>query len=119
MSKLIGTGQTETDLGVQLVHLVSGEDYLGHVYFDPEDDQYIVERPIMIHVGLDQATQRLQINPMPLRPYLRKVDRVALDGDHVLWVKQVTEQMEDLWRQATSEIAIPTTGDLDKVLKPR
>jgi hypothetical protein len=110
-------GRPSTDLGIQNVHLITGEDYLGHIFFDPEDKQYIVERPIVPNVGFDQATERWQIAPLPLRPYLKKVERVVLDDKHVMWILPVSESMEKMWHQATSEILIPSGGPLN--LTPR
>lgn len=114
-----GKGTPQTDLGVQLMHLVTGEDYLGHIWFDPEDAQYIIERPILINMAFDQEKQRLQIAPMPLRPYLKKVQQLVLDTTHVIWILPVTDEMSQLWLQATSEVIVPSAGDLSRVLNPR
>ncbi len=106
-----GAGLAQTDLGIQNVHMVSGEDYLGHLWYDPEDEQYIIERPIVINMGVSE-TGKFSVSPMPLRPYLKKVDQLVVENTHVMWVKPVTDQMEELWRRFTSEVILPTGGGI-------
>jgi hypothetical protein len=99
--------QSETDIGVQVVHTVSGEDYLGHIYRDLETGAYLIERPIVVMMNAD-ATGRIQVVPMPLRPYLQTVEQLDLAKEHVMWVKPVNEQLELIWRRATSDLILPT-----------
>jgi hypothetical protein len=103
------------DLGVQCVHIVSGEDYVGKVVYDQDGDSYLIDRPIVVNVGFNPETQRFNISPMPLRPYLKKVEQLVLESGHVLWLKPVTEGMEKLWQQTTSDIIIPT-GNMESPL---
>lgn len=104
---------TQTNLGVRNLHMVSGEDYVGQVWYDPESEQYFVERPIIINVSFDPGTGKFSISPLPLRPYLKKFDQLALENKDVMWILPVTEQMEELWRRFTSDIVVPSGGIID------
>ena len=108
---------TKIEIGVQNVHTVSGEDFVGRVFYDSEDDVYSIERPIVINVGFNPDTGRFSISPMPIRPYLRQIEELSLEGDHVMWVLPVTEQLEQLWLQTTSNIILPDASHLLNLTK--
>ena len=105
---------TSVDLGVQNVHLLSGEDIIGHVWRNPQERTLRVENPVMPNVAPDQSGN-YRVGLLPLRPYLEKTKIVDVPEDRVLYHVPVGDRMERLYQQYTSGLIVPT-GSLDQIL---
>lgn len=109
---------TSVDLGIQNVHLLSGEDIIGHVFRFPQEKTLRIENPVMPNIGLDPQTQNYRVGLLPLRPYLEKTKAVDVSEDRVLYNVPVGDKMERLYQQYTSGLIVPQ-GSLDQILNPQ
>lgn len=109
------------DLGVQNVHLLSGEDIIGHTFMITDAETglqtYRVEKPVMPSVGLDQQSGSYRVGLLPLRPYLDKiVGKVEFLSSHVMYLVPIPERMKTVYLQFVSEI-IMAGPTLDSILQ--
>ena len=103
------------ELGVTLVHLVSGEDILANTDFDAEHNVYVLSRPVVpvVQQKTDDSgnpTPGVAISLVPYRPFI-KDEPLLIRGSSVVFTADPVEQMKKLYTQMTSPIAIgdPTT----------
>lgn len=101
---------TQVDLGVQNVHLISGEDIIGRVWLNESKGEYTIERPVMPTMAQDPQTGSYRVGLLPLRPYLPKIKDVVIPRDRVLYTVAVSEQMQGIYTQTVSEIIVPRQG---------
>lgn len=109
------------DLGIQNVHVISGEDIIGHTFLttDPQTgiQTYKIEKPVMPNIGLDQTTGNYRVGLLPLRPYLDKAfASIDVLSGHVIYCTPVTERLKDMYRQFTSDIVVATPTNLNSLL---
>lgn len=107
---------TSVDLGIVNVHLISGEDIIGHTFFNTVDKLYTIERPLIPNIAMDQQSGRFQVGLLPLRPYLDGTDKVVIPDSHVIYHIPVGDQMGSLYRRQTSNLVTATPGELNKIL---
>lgn len=100
------------DLGLRLVHLVSGEDVIGHV-FQAQDGAVKIEKPVVPNIRTDG--QRFNVSLMPFRPYVDPDASLHVRGEHVIDVLELGAQMKDLYVQFTSNIKIAGPADIPPV----
>jgi hypothetical protein len=111
------------DIGVCNIHLVSGEDIIGHV-FDKTDpatggEYYVINKPVIPNVGMDRDKEtgqpRFQVGLLPLRPYLGNLPQVELAKAYVMYIVKVNPQMEKMYIEFTTGIVLAGPGDVPKV----
>lgn len=107
---------TSTELGIQNVHLLSGEDVIGRAFLDETKKVIRVENPVMPTMGQDAQSGNYRVGLLPLRPYLGKVKSVDLPLSSVAYHVEVGEQMRNLYSQFVSDIILPTTPSLNQIL---
>jgi hypothetical protein len=113
---------TERDLGVLNLHLVSGEDVIGHV-FDKTDPQtggeyYVVKKPVIPNVGMGQGQDgqpAYRVGLLPLRPYLGNLPEVEIAKAYVMYPVRVNPQMEKMYLEFTTGIVIASVGEVPKI----
>lgn len=108
MSRLLAGNTPAVDLGLQLVHLTSGEDIVGKVFRD--EDGYSIERPVVPQVMSNG--QQMRVALMPLRPYIEQETPIYVLNQHVLFVTPINEQMQQLYVQFTSNIVIAAASEV-------
>jgi hypothetical protein len=106
------------ELGVQNVHLNSGEDIIGRVTLNTNARTYSIENPVVPNIGQDAQTGNWRVGLLPLRPYLAKVKTVDVPETSVAYLVAVGEQMEKLYAQFVSDIVLAGPKDLNTLLKP-
>lgn len=109
------------DMGLQNVHLMSGEDIIGHVFLETDMQSglqtYRVEKPVSPHYTQDPQTGAMRVGLGPLRPYLPKnSSSVDLLTGHVVWIAPVEGRMKDAYTQFVSEIIVAAPSDLNSIL---
>lgn len=107
---------TKTELGVQNVHLNSGEDVIGRTWFNPQERTYTVENPVVPNIGQDPQNGNWRVGLLPLRPYLGKVKTVNIPETSVAYVVVVGDKMEQLYQQFISDIVLAGPNTLDALL---
>jgi hypothetical protein len=106
----------DVDLGILNVHLISGEDIIGHVFFNPAEQRYRIEKPVFPNVAMDPNNGQFRVGLLPLRPYLEKLSHVDIQASMMIYAVPCGKQMETLYTQATSEIQIATPQTLSSIL---
>ena len=114
---------TSVDMGVRNVHLLSGEDLIGHVFYFKADKNFRIETPVMPTMSQDQQGN-YRVGLLPLRPYLDKIPHVDVPENNVLYEVPVGEKMGKLYAQFTSNIIVAgpgsiPTGSLDQILNQK
>jgi hypothetical protein len=105
-------------LGISDVHLTSGEDIIGDVYKDR--DLYTIKKPVIPNVAFDQGNSKFHVGLLPLRPYLGTIEQIEVPSAKVIYVVPVGKQMEQLYRQFTSDIILaPSLPPELPVISPR
>jgi hypothetical protein len=107
---------TNVDLGVQNVHLLSGEDVIGHVFLDESKKSLRIENPVMPTISQDQQNGNYRVGLLPLRPYLDKVKAVDVPLSNVLYHIDAGERMRTLYTQFVSDIILPSSPNLSQIL---
>ena len=107
---------TAIDLGVQNVHLISGEDIIGRVYRDAVNKEYRIENPVLPNIAPDPQTGNFRVGLLPLRPYLEKMKSVSVPENMVIYLVPVGERMEKLFNQYTSDIVVASANVLKSML---
>ncbi len=111
------------DLGILNLHLVSGEDIIGHV-FDKTDlatggEFYVVKKPVIPNIGMDRdkdtGQPKFHVGLLPLRPYLGNLPEVELPKAYVMFPTRVNPQMEKMYLEFTTGIVIVSPSDVGKV----
>ena len=115
---------TSVEKGVRNIHLLSGEDIIGRVFYFPNEKVYRIETPVMPTMGQDQNTGNYRVGLLPLRPYLDKVETVDIPEANVLYEVPVGSQMGKLYAQFTSNIIVAGPGSmpggtLDQILNQK
>lgn len=102
---------TSVDRGVRNVHLLSGEDIIGHVSYFPNEKVFRIETPVMPTMSQDpQGNYRVGL--LPLRPYLDKVSYVDVPEVSILYDVPVGDKMGKLYAQFTSNVIIAGPGSM-------
>jgi hypothetical protein len=114
---------TAVDMGLLNVHLLSGEDIIGHVWLEIDAatglQSYRVERPVSPSLSMDPQGG-VRVGLMPLRPYLPKVvPQVDLLLGHVMWVTPIDGRMKDAYDRFVSDLIIATPSTLNEVLNTK
>ena len=107
---------TSVDLGVENVHLLSGEDIIGHVFHFPKDKLFRIENPVMPNIAMDPQTNNYRVGLLPLRPYLEKIKQVDVPDDNVMYHVPVGNKMGQLYLQFVSNIVVAPAGSLASIL---
>lgn len=108
------------ELGVCNVHLMSGEDIIGHVYLETDIQTglqtYRIDKPVSPNVMMGQEGVRMALGP--LRPWFPKVTpRIDLLTGHVMWLAPVVEErLRTAYQQFVSDIIVATPSNLSDVL---
>jgi hypothetical protein len=97
----------QIELGLQCVHLVSGEDIIGKVWVN--DVGFTIEDPMIPQIRPNPNGQGVSIGLLPFRPFVE--DALTIMATHVICVNRVNDQMQRLYAQYNSNIVIP---DLQK-----
>jgi hypothetical protein len=119
-----GTGPSTSDgltvttlpLGVQLVKLVTGEEIIGDVTVTPEGVS--IEGPMIPNVVPNNDNGSYRISLFPYRPYVKASVPILIAGQHVIAVMEITEQIEQSYRQFRSNIKIASPGDVPAFRSP-
>jgi hypothetical protein len=106
---------TSVDLGVRNVHLLSGEDVIGHV-FRVQQGFLRIETPVIPNTVMDQQTHQFKVGLLPLRPYLDKVKSVDIAESGVIYHVEVGAQMANLYARFVSDIVLATPNALNTIL---
>lgn len=125
MSKIIpsdGFTETERDLGILNLHLVSGEDIIGRVFdkIDPATggEFYVIDKPVMPNVAMgrgEDGQPSFRVGLLPLRPYLGNLPQLELAKAYVMYPVRVNPQMEKLYLEFTTGISLAGPGDVSKL----
>lgn len=100
------------------VHLITGEDIIGTVTVSHNGGRCTIEKPVIPNVGMDPQAQRFTVGLLPLRPYFGNLDSITIDGAHVVYVAELPESMQKMYRQFTSTIHIAEPADIAAVTGP-
>lgn len=114
----------EVDLGIQNVHVISGEDFVGHTFLltDPQTGHqtYRIEKPVLPSIAPDPQNGSYRVGLLPVRPYLDKgkeTDRIEILSGHVIFTVAVSERFAELYRRFTSDIVVATPTSLNSILQ--
>jgi hypothetical protein len=99
----------ERKLGVQNVHLVSGEDFIGTVFLSDDEKTLTIQKPVIPIASQDPQSGNLRIGLQPIRPWL-DIKELPISVERVIFHVDVTGQMADIYRQFTSDIVIAPAG---------
>ena len=97
----------------QIVHLASGEDVDGVITYDEARSGYVVRNPVTPQVEVDPKKGSMRLGLMPVRPYYgsEKTKEIFISTLHALYVTDLSEQMEDAYRQYHSKLVLPKKLD--------
>jgi hypothetical protein len=108
------------DLGIQNLHMISGEDIVGHTFLETDTvtgiQTYRVEQPVVPTMSQDPNTGAWRVGLLPLRPYLDKTDKVELLSGHIMYVTPVGERFRAMYAQFNSNIIVAAPGSLNQIL---
>jgi hypothetical protein len=112
----------EIDLGIQNVHVISGEDFVGHTYLltDPQTglQTYRIDKPVLPSIAPDPTNGSYRVGLLPVRPYLDKgTERIEVLSGHVIFTVPVSERFAELYRRFTSDIVVATPTSLNSILQ--
>ena len=98
---------------VQIVHLTSGEDVVGVVTYDEARSGYRISNPVSPQIEVDSQKGNMRMGLLPIRPYYgsEKTKEVFVSSLHALYVTDLSEQMEEAYRQYHSKIVLPKKLD--------
>lgn len=124
MSNPAGEGNfTFIDLGVRLVHLVSGEDLIARTEYDKEQGVYLLTRATSPTIQPKLNEQGQQIGAamalMPYRPFIPENETIAIRDANVLFTTAVVEQLEKHYIQVTSDIVVADPRQVQQVGQSR
>ena len=97
----------------QIVHLVSGEDVVGVVTYDEARSGYVVRDPVTPQAQVDPKKGTMRLGLLPIRPYYgsEKTKEIFVSAAQVVYVTDLSEQMEEAYRQYHSKIVLPKKLD--------
>ena len=97
----------------QIVHLASGEDVVGVVTYDEARSGYVVRNPVTPQVEVDPKKGTMRLGLLPIRPYYgsEKTKEIFVAAAQVVYVTDLSEQMEDAYRQYHSKLVLPKKLD--------
>lgn len=109
-----GLTVTSINLGILDLHLVSGEDVIGQVTkkIDPTTggESYVVAKPVIPNIAMSQdpntGQPKFRVGLLPLRPYLGNLPEVEFATAYVMYIVRVNPQMEAMYTEFTTGIAI-------------
>lgn len=103
--EIISGNSQSVELGIQLVHLTSGEDIIGRVSLDRDNRLYHIERPVVpVHLPNPQDSGRMHISLMPFRPYVET--DLPIPAGFVMFTVDIVESMQKFYIQFTSNIQV-------------
>lgn len=105
---------TVLEIGPRIVHLVSGDDIIGKVSVHAAG--YEIEKPISIAMSPSPNGQGVHVSILPLRPYAAEIERMFIDGSHVIFITELSEQMLKSYTAYTSNIVLPNAPSLSSLL---
>ena len=106
---------TQVDLGVKSIQLISGESIIGKTWFNEVTKEYEIENPVAPQLRPTQTGVNVSLSP--LRPWLKDIKKQVLRDSVVAYVSDVSEQMEKVYRQLTSDIQLAEPAELSQLLK--
>lgn len=109
---------SSTTTTAQIVHLTSGEDVVGIVSFDEARSGYVIRDPVSPQVEVDTQKGAMRLGLLPIRPYYGsdKTKDIFISTLHVLYVTNLSKQMEEAYRQYHSKIVLPKLDSLSSLL---
>ena len=112
--------QPSVDLGLLNVHLLSGEDILGHVFLETDTQTgmqtYKIERPAT-PMYMQDPSGRPRMALAPLRPYLPKATgSIDVLAGHIVWMFPLDGQIKDAYTQFSSDLIVAAPSNLDTIL---
>lgn len=108
MPQFIGSSSA-VELGVVLVHLVTGEDVLGRAWKD--DAETRIDEPTLPQIASPDGRQ-FRVGLIPYRPYIDSSVPLVVRNEHVVAILPVNEDMAKLYVQFTSNITIAKPTDI-------
>lgn len=98
--------------GVQNLHLASGEDVIGTVNYDDENDVFYVEKPCIPRIVPSENGMSVQL--MPFRPWLENNRELPFNGAQVTFCVPVDPKLGQIYTRQFSVIDIvPGNANLD------
>ena len=97
----------------QIVHLASGEDVVGVVTYDEARSGYVVRDPVTPQVEVDPKKGTMRLGLLPIRPYYgsEKTIEIFVATAQVMYVADLSDLMEDAYRQYHSKLVLPKKLD--------
>ena len=105
------------EVGIRLVHLISGEDLVGKLTIDTDNHEYILDRAVRPNVNFDPQQQRMHVGLLPANMFSDKDTAIVLKNDHVLWIVEVSAQMQKPYNESMTGLSLAGTDDLKQILK--
>ena len=115
-----GFFEADKDLGVCCLHLISGEDVLGHLLH--REGVYTIQKPVLPNVNMGMTAPTLEspegqptfrVGLLPLRPFLGNVKEIEVPESSVMYTPiRVSAQMEKLYLQFVSSIILAPAGSV-------
>lgn len=106
-------------LGILNIHLSSGEDIIGTVFFKSAaateqnenplvegESVFAVQKPMIPTIDQNPQNGALRIGLLPLRPYLGNVEEVEIPLSRVIYTLKVTPEMATLYARFTSTVQV-------------
>ncbi len=97
----------------QIVNHETGEDVVGVVTYDEARSGYVVRNPVTPQVEVDPKKGTMRLGLLPIRPYYgsEKTKEIFVAAAQVVYVTDLSEQMEDAYRQYHSKLVLPKKLD--------
>ena len=84
---------------IQLLRLVTGEDWIADVEYDAAGDIYVCTNPTRVmELGSDDATHRVRLGLGPVGPFDNKIT-ITIKAQHVVFAHEVAASLEATYRK--------------------
>jgi len=98
------------------IHLVSGQTVLGGL-LQPRDDHtndIRVKKPMLLMVQPGDSQRSLSVSMMPYlsNGVFPKLEEFEFEQHHIMYVREVPTQLEKLYNEMTSGIALAPAGSM-------
>lgn len=98
-------------LGVENVHLISGETIVGRVLEGNAGTWLTIERPMMPTIAPTE-NGKMMLSLLPLIPYMGMIDKVDVLATNVMYRVPVNDRLLSLYTESTSNIKLATSGNI-------